>query len=404
MSTVIFFMLPEAGHLNPSFKLAKTLQRRGHRVCYFSVQDWEDYIRAQGFTCFPLFQGALPKGSLTSPEIFKKDEEWLKDQDAFEHLIADQGKIINNSRREIIELAESIQPDLFIIDVFLPVAALLAYRLGVQSIFLNPGFNVYHHFFEGELAPLQKAPELVLCPQELDLPRTQKPNHLRYCVEPSIDLERSGPPFPWDRLVKDKPLIYCALGSQCDVYGAEGDGLFRALVEAMVVKENWQLVMTVGPGDIDPPPQNVITVRNAPQLELLKRASIMITHGGIGSVKECIFFGVPMIVFPLRIDQPRNAARVIYHGLGVRGDVTRVSAEMIHSLIDKIDRNPHFKANVEAMGKRFRAMEGSERGSKIIERVLDSLREKAANKPAAKTSEESLNSMSIGCVRDNELF
>jgi UDP:flavonoid glycosyltransferase YjiC (YdhE family) len=73
----------------------------------------------------------------------------------------------------------------------------------------------------------------------------------------------------------------------------------------------------------DPPsnlPPNVRVVASAPQLAVLRRAHLMLTEGGSNSVKECVHFGVPMLVYPRNADQPGNSARVVFHGLGLRGD------------------------------------------------------------------------------------
>ena len=395
MSTIVFFMLPELGHINPSFKLAKGLQRRGHSVRYLGAAEREDNVRSQGFECISVFKKILPKGFLSSTVFDEIDKEWINDPDAFKHLIADQAKIIQLCRSEIVDFIEQYKPDLLVVDVFLPAVALLARELGIHSVFLNPGFNMYHHYFQGELAVLKGVPELVLCPQEFDLPQQAEPGNHRYYIEPSIDLDRSELPFPWERVSKDKPLIYCTLGSQSHVYGEEGRHFFRTLVSAMASKQDWQLVLAIGtaldPEDFEPVPTNVLLVRHAPQLQMLKRAAMMITHGGFGSVKECIYLGVPMIVFPLRRDQPRNAARVVYHRLGVRGDITRVSIEMIHSLIEKIDRDPRFRSNVEVMGARFRQIEALSRGVKIVEKIMTILKQKSLRQATSYLGEESIS-------------
>ena len=95
----------------------------------------------------------------------------------------------------------------------------------------------------------------------------------------------------------------------------------------------------------------------------------MINHGGLGTIKECIYFGVPMIVFPMMRDQPGNAARVAYHGLGIVGQ-SRVSAGQVNALIDTVERNPSFRARAEAMGKKFREIEDSGIGIQVIERLV----------------------------------
>ncbi len=66
-------------------------------------------------------------------------------------------------------------------------------------------------------------------------------------------------------------------------------------------------------------------------MELLSRADLFITHSGLNSIKESIFYAVPMLVFPIefKTDHPGNAARIVYHVLGLRGDARKDSAPEI---------------------------------------------------------------------------
>src|SRR6185503_18859644 len=79
-------------------------------------------------------------------------------------------------------------------------------------------------------------------------------------------------------------------------------------------------------------PPNVVVVPRTPQHTLLEKASVFVTHGGLSSVKEAIWFGVPMLVFPLGYDQHGNAARIAFHGLGARGDERYVTPESVGAL------------------------------------------------------------------------
>lgn len=72
----------------------------------------------------------------------------------------------------------------------------------------------------------------------------------------------------------------------------------------MAGRADYQLVMTTSDRicakDFHSVPANALLVNYAPQTELLRKASLAITHGGTNTVKDCIFLGVPMLVFPLR--------------------------------------------------------------------------------------------------------
>ncbi len=87
-----------------------------------------------------------------------------------------------------------------------------------------------------------------------------------------------------------------------------------------------------------PTVDNVKILSFVPQLDFLKYADAMITHGGMGSIKECIQAGVPMLVYPLdkKMDQPGNGARVQARGLGLAGNIAKDTRQTIESKLLKV--------------------------------------------------------------------
>jgi UDP:flavonoid glycosyltransferase YjiC (YdhE family) len=115
----------------------------------------------------------------------------------------------------------------------------------------------------------------------------------------------------------------------------------------------------------------VTVLESAPQLAVLRRARAMITHAGLGSVKECVMLGVPMVAVPLDVDQPANAARIAYHGLGAQVDVAEVTpAALVAALAPLVGDGPE-RARVLAMRERFLEVEDAERGADRVRALLD---------------------------------
>ena len=368
MSTIMFIAYPETGHLNPTFRVAKMLKSRGHQVYYLSIPDFECYINSQGLNCITIFNDLCPKGFLS-----KQASRGVAN---FSALLTEAKRLGQISHfdpvAQIVDATDKFRPDLFIIDLLLPDIAKIMKQYSIPCVLLNTQF--YNPWIEESAAyePLIDLPELVLCPQEFDFPGAQRKRDCYY-VEASIDLDRNQVPFPWEQISKDRPLIYCSFGSQSHLI-PDSNQFFHMLVDAIAARDKWLLVLVIGailsPDEFEPLPPNVIIVNTAPQLELLKKASIMITHGGFNSIKECILLGVPMIVFPLIRDHPAIAARVVYHGLGIRGKFQGTSIEQIQAFIDQIDQNPAFRIRIEWMAERFREMENSMPSVRIIEQTL----------------------------------
>ena len=368
MSTIVFIAYPETGHLNASFKVARSLKDRGHRIYYLGLLDFEDSIRRQEFEYLPIFEALCPKGFIQQYAV-------KNNVDNFVAIVqrAEQSPVPFDLRREIGLMIQRIRPDLFIIDLLLTDIALRVEPSGIPMVLLNTQlFNPWAE--DSGYDFLLNKTELILCPEEFDFPGTQRKKN-SYYVEASIDLAREDLPFPWQAVDQRKPLIYCSFGSQSHLIEGSKQ-FFQTIIDAIAARPDWQLILTVGSlnvEDFHSVTPNTLLVKTAPQLQVLKRASLMITHGGFNSVKECIFFNVPMILFPVIRDHPAIAARVVYHGLGITGDIREASVDQIRNFIDRILKDMTFKARVAAMGKVFRENEAASPSVQVIEKALPSL-------------------------------
>jgi UDP:flavonoid glycosyltransferase YjiC (YdhE family) len=364
MATIVFAPYPETGHLNATFKIAKALKERGHRLYYLGLADFADAVGRQGFDFIPMLEDLFPKGFMQRHAV-----EHNIDNFAAVLLKAKSERRPVNLPRHVQRLAAELRPDLFVIDLLLTDLALVADRLGLRTILFNTQlFNPWADEPDG-YAPLAGKPELILCPQAFDFPGTVRKADSHY-VESSIDLRREEPPLEWSQLDPQKPLVYCSFGSQSHLLPGS-ERFFRVVLEALAERPEWQLLLTVGSylnvADFQPAPPNALLVRVAPQLEVLRRASVMLTHGGFNSVKECIYFGVPMLVFPVIRDHPAIAARVVYHRLGLMADPRECSAEQLLGLLERVQQGGSFRARVESFGQTFRAAEEAAQGVALIE-------------------------------------
>ncbi|WP_445369106.1 nucleotide disphospho-sugar-binding domain-containing protein [Methylomonas sp. BW4-1] len=218
------------------------------------------------------------------------------------------------------------------------------------------------------LAPKLKLPEIVLCPKEFDFYDIERVG--RYYAGASIDLHRKQPSFSWERVDTGKPLIYCALGSLNCLSKPERIAFFQIILDTAKQHQEWSWIVAVGDQlddknffDIS---KNVVLVKTAPQLKVLEKTAIMINHGGTNTIKECIWFGVPMIVFPLAFDNYGNAARVAYQGLGLKGSMNKLTTSILAFMIMQIQENPYYRMQIKIMQKKFEEAERLKAGSSII--------------------------------------
>jgi MGT family glycosyltransferase len=135
-----------------------------------------------------------------------------------------------------------------------------------------------------------------------------------------------------------------------------------------------QVVLSVGrnlnPGDLERIPPNTIVVRIAPQIELLKRAALCITHAGLNTALEALAQGVPMVAIPIGYDQPGVAARIAYHGVGEFVEIGNLTARHLSKLIIKVTTNPYYRDKARWFQKVLGETRGLDIAADIIERVF----------------------------------
>jgi len=120
-------------------------------------------------------------------------------------------------------------------------------------------------------------------------------------------------------------------------------------------------------------PANVILYAHAPIFDLLRTVDVMITHGGLGTLKECFEFEVPMVVCPCKWDQFGNAARVKTLGIGVSLPVRRVTVDKLESACHSLMHSDHTTA--------FRTAKANDTTSLSVAAAVDQLQ--AWAKPVA---------------------
>ena len=271
-------------------------------------------------------------------------------------------------RAEINGLAARLFGRVIGVDDWDRAHAELARRCGFPAALLDLGVRP---------RPRLRLPELILCPAELDLPAVRAAvaaDRLRAHGAPFIDIERREARVPGLPPPSLRPLVYCSLGSQGQ-RARHGASFLRNVITAFATLPDHDLVVAVGaelpPAALGDVPANVTVVARAPQLALLRRARLMITHAGLNSVKECVYFGVPMIVVPQLFDQPGNAARVVHHGLGERASLAGASPSSLRRLVRKVLDTDRYRENADRMAQLFRERQQRSDGLAFVEAQLD---------------------------------
>jgi UDP:flavonoid glycosyltransferase YjiC (YdhE family) len=119
-------------------------------------------------------------------------------------------------------------------------------------------------------------------------------------------------------------------------------------------------------------PENVLILPSVPQIEILKRASLFITHAGMNSVSETIHYGVPVICLPINVDQPLVALRICDElKFGKRFDYAKFTSDEMRTSIHEIFRNETYLKNILEFTKLSRKTNGCEIGANLIDDYLN---------------------------------
>jgi zeaxanthin glucosyltransferase len=149
--------------------------------------------------------------------------------------------------------------------------------------------------------------------------------------------------------------------------------LFRTV--AMAGRKNdAQAVIAIGdllrPEQIAPVPKNTIVVNHAPQLELLKTASVCMTHAGFNTVLEALTQGVPQVAIPVTHDQPGVAARIAAHQTGVVTALEKLTVSHLATLVNEALNNPIYRDNARKFQQTIAKTNGLSRAADLLEEAF----------------------------------
>jgi UDP:flavonoid glycosyltransferase YjiC (YdhE family) len=116
---------------------------------------------------------------------------------------------------------------------------------------------------------------------------------------------------------------------------------------------------------------NVLVLSFAPQVFILKKADLFMTHGGRNSIFEGIYTETPMLIFPLNKswDQNGNAARAVYHKVGIKSNIDDMT-EKIEKQIFTLLADKSYKEAITAMAKKMKQKYTDENLSGQLDKII----------------------------------
>jgi zeaxanthin glucosyltransferase len=411
-----FVSMPLAGHLNPMTALARKLQSRGHEIVFIGVPDAGPYVRAAGLPFVPYCEEEFPEGSgakalaavskVHGPEVTRLSIQGVGRglfQAASKHL---PGKLAETGVEALV--LDTIHMYLEVVPMSLGMPYVHAWAIlnidfsGATPPSVVPGSydntpgarqrnldalkksdNAFFGIVQELAAPYAERAGLKIdwsdppptfsklaivsqTPKEFDLPGIPWPPHFHHAGPFFDDAGREPIPFPWEEL-DGKPLVYASLGTL--VNGMEN--IYKAILGAVGKLPHIQVVLAKGSNielaELGQIPSNVIVVEKAPQIELLKRAALCITHAGLNTALESLAHGVPMVAIPIAYDQFGVAVRIVYHGVGESLAVDDLSVDGLHALIQRVLNTPSYGEKAQYFKNIIAQRRGLDVAAEVIE-------------------------------------
>ena len=406
-----------AGHLNPMMTLGYELKKRGHRVSVINITDVRSRVLAAGLEFVAIGKSDFPPGAtidlflelanLSGLKAFRYTiDKWLTNSanavlrdapetiktNGIDALLVDQCSAEGGTLAEYLDIpfitvcnASMLNRDITVPPFITPWdydptrLGIIRNRSGYKLLdrLRKPLEKVIVNYRFGWNLPLNDNPieiysslaQICQQPKEFEFPRQTLPFCFHF-TGPYINLASREPiPFPFEKLT-GQPLIYASLGTLQNQYL----WIFQALAQACASFLNVQLIITLGggatPESLPPLPGNPIVVRYAPQLKLLPKAALTITHAGMNTVLESLSNGVPMVAIPITNDQPAVAARIAWTRTGEVVPLNKVSVENLRRAIEQVLRKPDYKKNAISLQESIKQAGGVSKAADIIEQAI----------------------------------
>ena len=388
MSRFLFVVPPLVGHTLPTLSVGRELADRGYQIAWAGHAETIGPLLPPGARLIPV---AADFGGQTLAQV-RHRSLGLRGAAAFRFLWADfLIPLAVSMVPGVVAAVDEFVPDVLVVDQQALAGALVARQRGLPwatsattSAELTDQFVTMPKLGEWArqlLADFQRglaisdpvdlrfSGHLVLAFTTATLvgPVCEFPGHYVF-VGPSIGARVGAPDFPWDWLDPNRQHVLVSLGT---VNREVGRRFFATAVQAVApLADQLQMILVAPPDLVDSPPDHVMVRQFVPQLDLLPHLHAVVSHAGHNTVCEALACAVPLVVAPIRDDQPVIAAQVVDAGAGVRVHFGRVGATELRNAITTVLDDPSYRAAARRVQNSFTTAGGAVAAAEHLEKLL----------------------------------
>jgi MGT family glycosyltransferase len=371
----LFVVPPLTGHVNPTVSVARALEANGHEVAWVGHPGKVRPLLPAGAKLYALSEQV----DASHAEAVQDKARTARGAAALKFLWEDFLVPLARSMRPGVETAvDEFRPDVMCCDQQAVAGGLVARRRNLPWATLattsagvvDPlaGLPQVKAWFEALIAELEReadlphagelSPHLVLAFTTPALVPGAFPAHYKF-VGPSIADRPESTEFSFDQL--RAPTVLVSMGT----VNAEASGRFYATAIDALRDQPFQVVL-VAPA-ITEAPANFIVRRYVPQLALLPRMAAVVCHGGHNTTCEALAHGLPLVIAPIKDDQPIVADQVVAAGAGVRIKFGRVQAPELREAVLRVLGDPKMRDAAARVRESFASAGGAAAAARYLE-------------------------------------
>lgn len=392
MSKIVFFCIPAHGHTNPTLGVVRELISRGHEVWYYSYEPMRKKIEDTGakFIACDVYD--------TEQKLTAKDATRVGKDMAFSiKILVDTTLALDDV---VCQHMEEIKPDCIVADSMAVWGKAVAMKLQIPFISSTTtfAFNQYSAKITkqsisqmfGMIFSMPKMNKDIKRLQEKGYPVKsfldiiQNDNDTNTIVYISSEFQPCSETFsdkyvfvgpsirPAESVIEKKKekLVYISMGT----VNNDMLSLYQKCIKAFANTE-YQVILSVGnlvPLDrFENIPENISVHSYVDQIAVLQKADVFVSHCGMNSVSESLYFGVPLVMLPQTTEQGGVANRVLQVGAGIK--LEKTSAASILDAVNTVLRDASYKKYAEEIACGFKKCTGAKGAADRILQVCDEI-------------------------------
>ena len=388
MSKIVFFCIPAHGHTNPTLGVVRELISRGHQVFYYSYNMMRDKIESTGavfVSCDEYDQ---------KQRLDAKDGARIGKDLAFStQILVDTTLALDDA---VCEHMKELNPDCIVADSMAVWGKAVALKLGIPFVSSTTTFAFNRHSAKimkqspgqiiGMIFSMSKINKNIKRLQDKGYPVKsvldiiQNDNNTDTIVYTSPEFQPCSKTFsdkyifvgpsirPVENVIEKKSdkLIYISMGTVIN----DSVEFYKKCIEAFA-NTKYQVIMSVGNliniEDLGAIPDNITISRFVDQIAVLSQADVFLTHCGMNSVNESLYYKVPLVMFPQTSEQDGVATRVEQLGAGIR--LKNINVKSIRTTIENVLNTKSYYEQASKISQGFRKCTGAKGAADKIEKM-----------------------------------